>query len=271
MIDLILEVGSNHNCEIERAYKLIETAAFLGADYVKFQLFTAETLYAPECIKERKYAKKRELPIEWIPKLYTYAHSQGIKIGYSVFSKEAVESVKDYTDFLKVSSFDILRLDLIKECLKTDKTFMISLGLASREEMNIIDKHTCEKLNRRIVFFHCIPKYPTDPSECNLSLIKYYKENYPDEIGWSDHTREEGVILEAIRQGATAIELHFDLVDQAGCETQYGHCWSPSRLHFLIRTLRTMKKATGEVIEPNEVFKEQRKLLAWPSDGLRHM
>lgn len=261
----IAEIGSNHNRNYNRAITLIDEAHSIGFHAVKFQLFTKDLLYA------KGFAPKDliEFPLEWIPDLYSYCLKKGIEIGYSIFHASFIEKVQRYCNFLKISSWDVLRLNLIRDCVNTKLPIMISLGGTNLPEI----KEIVRIIPEGSVLFHCIPKYPCRIEECNLMIVKQLQKFNEFRIGWSDHSTSITVIKQAINLGAEVIELHFDLSDYAGNESIHRHVWSPSMVYELFHHLEIIDKTIGtKQLKDNEnLFKEERLNRADPEDGLRPM
>lgn len=286
----IAELGSNHNQNYHRAIDLIDSAKACGFDKVKFQLYSKDTLYAPGYTPENLI----EFPVEWIPGLYKHCLSKEIEIGYSIFHESFIEKAVNYCHFLKISSWDILRYGLIEKCLNTKLPVMISLGGVSNDEFkDLYDKVLHYYDDNQITLFHCIPKYPTQPHECNLEtirtlrdlirgcIIKYgilrndlvYTGPHSYKIGWSDHTARYPIIHMAIAKGAEVIEMHFDLDDLKGNESHHGHVWSTLQSKVMIKQVREMEQSiiNGWLDCNNILFKKERLQRADPEDGLRPM
>ena len=234
----ICEIGSNHNKSLDRCFAQIDVAKKIGADAVKFQLFKADRLYAPEFPDKIAIMKGWELPPDFIPGISNYCKQVGIEFGCTPFDLEAVDILAPHVDFLKIGSYELLRKDLIQSCAKTYLPLMISTGMATWEEVEQAITETTTTI------FHCVSGYPARPSECNLSVIQSMSYLFWGKVGWSDHTREPGVIFEAVAQGAKVIECHFD-IDGCGWETQHGHCWLPDELKSVIDTVKIMESAIG--------------------------
>ena len=269
----IAEIGSNHNQDLVRAKKLILEAKSIGCDAVKFQLFNATMLYSLEYIEKRKELIKCEFPLEWVQELYSFCQELKIEIGYSVFHSSFLKHIVDYTNFLKISSWDVLRTDLIQDCINIDKPFYISLGgISGGEFMGLFSLIEDKK---DIILFHCCPRYPAHISDCNLSIISMLDYMMPFPIGWSDHTVSQPVIIQALIQGAKCIEFHFDLDDLQGNESKHKHVWTrkDSGIHLLIDMIKIGETATGayDLNINKKLFKEERLWRADPDDGLRPM
>lgn len=248
MTKFICEIGSNHNKDINRCYEMIKKAKKIGAYGVKFQYFKAEKLYNEKYKKQIDIMKKRELPLNFFPKLKQCCEDYGMRLGCSVFDLSAPGELKSYVDFLKISSYEFLWRDLIVECLKTEKFLFLSSGMTTINEFYDIYNFVENKGGKNVCLMHCVSCYPARPEDCNLNILNDLKNlirNY--KIGWSDHTKHEGVIYSAITNGAEYIECHFDL-DGKGWEFDF-HCWLPNELKRVIKIGKTVKLAGGQAIK----------------------
>ena len=112
----IAEVSSNHNRDLERCFKFIDTAAKIGCNSVKFQLFKIDKLFAPEILEKSERHRKRadwELPIEFLPELANRSHKQGLEFSCTPFYLEAVKELEPFVDYYKIASYDLLWDELI--------------------------------------------------------------------------------------------------------------------------------------------------------------
>lgn len=273
MIKMIAEIGSNHNNDWDRCCNLMIQAKNSGFSAVKFQLFKAE------CITENKELQKKyrlqELNLDWLPLIKGFCLNEGLEFGISPFYLDAIEQSKNYVDFFKISSFDVLRTDLIQKCLETKKDVYFSCGLAGNDEIrdliNLVLTFGTDK--NKYYFMHCISKYPTSYKEAAIKrmadlfifLLRHRKEHLL--IGYSDHTADIDVIREAINNYASCIELHFDLNDELGAESGFGHCWTPN----LIDELYSKMEKVGDIVNGKfELTENQIKLRADKNTGLRN-
>jgi len=273
--EFIAEVSSNHNRNLKRSKKFIKTAAQIGCDGVKFQLFKIDKLFAPEILKKSEKLRKRkdwELPIEFIPELANFAHKLGIKFSCTPFFLEAVDILEPYVDFYKIASYELLWGDLLEKVARTKKPVVLSTGMAILDEIviavNKLRKSGCENLT----ILQCVSGYPTPPSEVNLSAIDSLRQECKCDVGWSDHSVSPAVIYRAVhRWNASMIEFHLDL-EGKGEEFEIGHCWLPNNIKNVINTVNAGFQADGtgeKVPTPSEL--EDRDWRADPSDGLRPM
>lgn len=246
MINWIAEIGSNHNQDIDRLARLIVSAKQAGFGYVKLQKFNGKKLIHGQDKSDI------ELSDEMFLRAVEIARSVGIKIGCSVFDIESLEFVAPYVDFLKISSFDVDRKDLISACMDTGRTVLISSGMKP-----------CIVLSRnvnKIVYMHCVSKYPARLDECRMDKLDGFSIFVSK--GWSDHTVSEIAILTAISKGATWIETHVDLDDMAGAESHHGHVWPISKIGKLISDYNDCCRYDDE-------FQGDRMNMADPDDGMR--
>ena len=196
----IAEIGSNHNKDLKRCYKLIDEVKKLGFYAVKFQLFKINKLFskdAKKLFKNVKKIKKRELPEKFIPKLYNYCKKKKIKFGCTPFDIESVKILQKYVDFFKIASYEINWKDILEVCAKTNKPIILSTGMATFKEVQKAF-NTLKKFNNNISLLHCVSAYPANPKSCNLQSIKFLKKKFKCPVGWSDHTVNPLIILNAI-------------------------------------------------------------------------
>jgi len=269
----VAEVSSNHHRDLERCFQFIRTSAEIGCDAVKFQLFRVRELFAPEALRHKPELLAREaweLPVAFLPELARCCRHAGIAFSCTPFYLEAVGQLRDFVDFYKIASYELLWDDLLVECARTGKPVVLSTGMATLPEV----EHACSVLRaagcRDLTLLHCVSSYPARPEECNLSAIATLRKSCGCPVGWSDHSVNPGVIDRAVnRWGASMIEFHLDL-DGQGAEFKAGHCWLPEPMREVIASVRTGWLADGEgevSTAPSEL--QERQWRADPHDGLR--
>jgi len=278
-IKFVADIGSNHNRNFARCLKLIDAAKDMGCWGVKIQIFQADKLYAKGYIPND--FERQIFPISWTYKVADYCKQKNIKFGGTPFDLEAARTLNYYADFMKISSFDILRLDLIKACIQPNKELIISTGMAIPEEIlntrKLINKNIL--IPKHIYYLHCISDYPTKPEDCKLGNIKAlknlfnYHEYYNTKVGWSDHTQDINTLYKAQMQGAEMIEFHIDLDDQLGYESINGHCYTPKMMgktiYNILKIESTIDIQYWNPLTPEMINK--RNFRADPADGLRPM
>jgi len=269
----IAEVSSNHAQDIGRCVDFIRTAAKVGCDAVKFQLFKIDQLFAPEILQkseDHRARKKWELPLEFLPELAKESREHGLLFTCTPFYMEAVSELEPYVDFYKIASYELLWDELIQACAATGKPLILSTGMATLHEI----AHAVEVFEGAggtdLTVLHCVSGYPVPVEACNLAAIATIRQRFTCDVGWSDHSRNPGVVHRAIdRFGANTVEFHLDL-DEKGAEYATGHCWLPDEIASVIATRRALEAADGNGIkEPTFAEIDDRLWRADPSDGLR--
>ena len=269
----VAEVSSNHNQDLQRCFELIDKAAKIGCDAVKFQLFKINELFAPEILKRSAEHRKRrqwELPVEFLPELAAHCQQKDIKFSCTPFYLKAVEELLPYVDFYKIASYELLWSDLLKACAQTGKPVVLSTGMATIPEVESAVITLREARCTELTLLHCISDYPAPAHVCNLAVMAELREIGHCAVGWSDHSGEAGVIYNAIfKWQAEMIEFHIDL-DGYGAEFQTGHCWLPEQMQHIIHNVRMGFKANGngqKILTKKE--EQERDWRADPEDGLR--
>lgn len=280
MTYFIAEICSNHLNDINRCKKLIDKAKEIGCHAVKFQLFKAEQLFAKEILlksKQHKKIKKLELSRKLIPKLSNYAKKKKIDFGCTPFDIDSLRFLKKFVNFYKIGSYELLRKDLFLECLKYKKKIIFSTGMADKKEIiQTLDLFKKKRFYNFIVL-RCVSNYPTNIEMTNLSSIKTLRtvlgnkfKNKNIKVGWSDHSKNEGVILKSIyKYNADVIEFHLDL-DGKGPEYKSGHCWLPHEFKKIIDLEKSNHFFDGNgKLTYQSVEKKERNWRSDPVDGLR--
>jgi len=272
-VSFVAEVSSNHNRDLERCLRFIDTAASLGCAAVKFQLFRVDELFAPEVLARSAAHRDRrrwELPVEFLPDLAARCHQKGVGFACTPFYLGAVAALQPHVDFLKVASYELLWDDLLAACAATGRSVVLSTGMATLAEV----EHAVTVLRlagcREPSILHAVSSYPAAPESCNLAAIETLRRACSCPVGWSDHTVDAAVIHRAVhRWGAHMVEFHLDL-EGAGEEYGGGHCWLPDQIAPVIASVNAGTAADGDgdkVAAGSET--EERQWRADPSDGLR--
>tara|TARA_Y100001970_G_C14253479_1_gene873455 strand:- start:4151 stop:5158 length:1008 start_codon:yes stop_codon:yes gene_type:complete len=214
---IIAEVGSNHLGKENLSIQSIMLAKKAGADCVKFQLFDENNLvnnklkiYKHVEDKKLKYQyerfKKVKISIEQVKKFSKLAKKIKIDFCVTPFDHNYVKKIKSYVSFFKVASGDINNLELLKEISKTKKNVVISSGMASLKEIKTALSFFP---NKKVTLLHCISNYPTPEKDANLINIKYLKDKFNVNTGYSDHVSGIDVAAKSVFFGAKIIEKHF--------------------------------------------------------------
>jgi len=273
-VQFIAEVSSNHNQDLDRSLRFVDAAADLGCQAVKFQLFEVEELFHPHVVDTDPDVRARkawELPRPFLPEIADRCDERGIDFACSPFSLDAVTDLETYVDIYKIASYELLWNDLLEACAEMGKPVVVSTGMATLDEVEQAVTTLQDAGCPNPTVLHCVSAYPTPAEECNLQVIETLRERLDLPVGWSDHSVEPGVVHRAVhRFGADTVEFHLDLEDEAGFETDEGHCWTPSDIGPVIRAVRAGERADGDGTKaPADAERDERDWRADPSDGLR--
>ena len=233
---IIAELSANHNGSIMRAFESILAAKESGADAVKIQTFTADTITIKSDRKEFRIEgglwdgstlydlyKEAETPYEWHKPLFDYAKKIGITIFSSPFDSTAVDLLEELNaPAYKIASPEIIDLPLIKYVAQTKKPMIISTGMANLDEISEAVETARENGCQDLVLLHCISSYPAPFEQSNLRTIPDLTEKFNVLAGLSDHTMGTVVATTSVALGACVIEKHFTLSrDDKGPDSEF--------------------------------------------------
>ena len=249
---IIAEIGANHNRSLSLAKELVDAAVDARADAVKFQIYSAETLYSKNTPLHSGYdkdlfslIKEIETPREWLPELSAYCEGKGIVFFATPFDLRAVDELDAVSDLFKIASFEIVDLPLLEYCASKGKPMIISTGLANLEEIE--DAYlTCRKAgNERIAFLQCASLYPAPASIMNLRSMETVRTAFGVPVGLSDHTKGIHISVAAVAMGAKIIEKHFTL-DRNMKGPDHPFAIEPGELRELVAQIRDVESAMGD-------------------------
>ncbi|WP_019530930.1 N-acetylneuraminate synthase family protein [Dasania marina] len=269
----IAEVSSNHHKDLARCLEFVDVAAASGCAAVKFQLFKIDQLFSPEVLagsEQHRRRKEWELPLGYLAPIAQRCREQQIQFSCTPFYLDAVKALEPFVDFYKIASYELLWDDLLIACAKTNKPVILSVGMATIEEIDhavaVLQQAGCQQLT----LLHCVSAYPTPIDECNLAVIETLRQRYHCAVGWSDHSRQPAVLHRAVQQWrAEVIEFHIDL-DGQGEEYQAGHCWLPEQISAVTSVYQPAPPMDGNGIKTVAASElPDRDWRADPRDGLR--
>lgn len=273
MVKFVAEVSSNHHADLARCLDFVDTAAQIGCDAVKFQLFRVRELFAPQILERSAKHRAREaweLPVRFLMPIAERCRQRRIQFYCTPFYRDAVAELEPLVDAYKISSYELLWTDLLAACARTRKPVILSTGMATWLEVDgavhTLRSNGCDKLT----LLHCVSNYPTSPGECNLAAIHSLRKRYRCDSGWSDHSASPAVLMRAVhRWRSDMIEFHLDL-DGTGPEYAAGHCWLPARIAELIRDTHVGEQCDGtDDKQPVAGEADEALWRADPVDGLR--
>ena len=221
----VAEISANHNGSLLHAKKLIKIAKKYGADAVKLQTYTPDTLTIKCNAKDFKIKsglwngktlwdlyEKAHTPFEWHKELFQYAKKIKIICFSTPFDETAVDLLESLKcPFYKVASFEINHIPLIKKIAQTKKPIIISTGMANLKEIDLAYKVAKKNGAKEVILLYCVSNYPSKISDFNFNNIRILKERYNCRIGFSDHSTNNKVVAAAIASGAEIIEKHIAL------------------------------------------------------------
>ena len=227
-IFLIAEISANHCGNLKLAKKLIKCAKTNGANAVKIQTFTPDTMTINS---NKKYFKikqglwkgynlwdlynKAQTPLKWHKELFRYGKTLGIKVFSTPYDETAVDFLETlHCPIYKISSFEMTDLNLIKKASKTKKPLIISTGMANLDEIETSFKVAKRNGAKDITLLYCVSNYPSSINDFNLNNIKILKDKFKCRVGISDHSTDNRVAIASVACGAEVIEKHIALDNQ---------------------------------------------------------
>jgi len=257
---LVAEMSANHNGSLEGALRVVDAAKAAGADAVKLQTYTPDTITLDSDAADFRiedgpwrgrtlYDLYREayLPWDWHRPLFEHARRIGITIFSSPFDASAVELLEDLgTPAFKIASQEIVDLPLIARVARTGKPMIISTGMASLEE--IAEAVDCARAAgcRELVLLKCTSSYPATPEHSNILTIPSMRSLFGCEVGLSDHTMGVGCAVAAVAHGATVVEKHFT-VDRSEGGVDSAFSMEPAEFRQLVEECGRAWKALGAI------------------------
>jgi N-acetylneuraminate synthase len=254
---IIGEAGSNHNGSFEQALALIDVAVDAGCDAVKFQVFSADQLYAPEAGKSDYLGDERsiydiiramELPHAWLPKLRDYCVARGIEFLASAFDEAAVDLVDPYVAAWKNASYEMTHLPLLRHMLAKGKPVLASTGAAHLDEVGEVVGHLRRMVGDGplpLVLLQCTASYPAPLGSAHARVVTTLREAFGVWSGLSDHTGEAiPAAVAAVAQGAVVLEKHYTLSKRLpGPDHRFA--LEPDELKAMVQAVRAVEAALG--------------------------
>ena len=257
---IIAELSANHNGDINRAFEILEMAKRCGADAIKIQTYTQDTITI-DCDKPEFKVKgglwdgrtlydlytEAHMPWEWHKPLFEKAKKLGITIFSSPFDFTAVDLLEELgTPAYKIASFEAIDLPLIEYVAKTGKPMIISTGMANEEEIREAVETAKNAGCKELVVLHCVSGYPAPASDYNLVTIPDMAKRFNVLTGLSDHTIDNTTAISSVALGACLIEKHVTL-DRNGGGPDDSFSLEESELRHLCQNSKIAWSARGRV------------------------
>lgn len=258
---IIAELSANHNHDFDLAVKTIEAMADAGADAVKIQTYTPDSLvmdvdneyFGPikgglwDGIKRYDLYKVGMLPYEWQPKLQKVALDLGLDFFSTPFDFEGVDFLeKMNVPKYKIASFEINDIPLIRYVAKKHKPMIISTGVGDEADIRLALETCYQEGNHDVSLLKCTSEYPATIEEANLMTIPDMKTRFGVRVGVSDHTMGSLVSTVAVSLGAEIVEKHFILSRSCG-GPDFAFSMEPAEFKDMVNNIRNVEKALGNV------------------------
>ena len=265
---IIAELSANHGHKLEVALESVRAAKAAGADAVKIQTYTADTITL-NCDAEDFRVKgtlwdgrtlydlyqEAYTPWEWHEEIFKVAHEEGLVCFSTPFDKTAVDLLEDLNNpIYKIASFEITDIPLIKYIASKHKPIILSTGIAMEEDiqlaLNTIRGEGCDD----ITLLKCTSAYPAPIEDSNLLTIPDMRQRFGVKVGLSDHTEGATVPMAAVVLGAEVVEKHF-IIDRSIGGPDSAFSMEAPEFKAMVSSIRQVEKALGEVTYPTDPSK----------------
>lgn len=258
---IVAELSANHHQNFDEAVRIIEAARQAGADAIKLQTYTPDTITISS---DQKYFRvgggtvwdgrtlyelygEAYTPWDWQPKLKRAAEEMGMDLFSSPFDATAVDFLQDMgVPAYKLASFELVDLPLIRKMAGTGKPLIMSTGMATVAEIEEAVKTARDAGATQIALLKCTSAYPADPAEMNLRTIPELAARFHVPVGLSDHTMGVAVPVAAVTLGASIIEKHITL-SRAVKGPDSSFSLEPAEFKAMVDAVRTTERALGEI------------------------
>ncbi|MBO5623906.1 MAG: pseudaminic acid synthase [Butyrivibrio sp.] len=256
---IVAELSGNHNGDYNRAVEIIHAAAEAGADAVKLQTYTADTITI-DCNKPwfmtsegslwegrtlHDLYKEAYTPWEWHEGLMKEAHNLGLECFSSPFDPTAVDYLENLNvPAYKIASFEINDIPLIRKIARLHKPMIFATGIAYEEDIKLALDTCKEEGNENVILLKCVSAYPTPYSMVNLRMMQYLQDEFNCLTGLSDHTLGSVVATGSISLGGKMIEKHLTLDRSAG-GVDDAFSMEPAEFAEMVKNVRIMEQALG--------------------------
>lgn len=265
---IVAELNSSHRGKIEIARQMIDAAKECGCNAVKFQSWTADSLYCKNYYDKNPLSKRMVKGFSVVPSdlkdLADYCHETGIDFSSTPYSKAEVDFMVEECApaFIKIASMDINNIPFLKYIAGKKFPVVLSTGMATIEEIETAVQTIESEGNTDICILHCVSIYPVESSEVNLRNMIMLKERFPYcNVGYSDHTMGCEVSCAAVGLGADLIEKHFTLdSSMIGWDNQMAT--EPAEMMDLVKKCKSVSAAMGnyERVVSDKEYEQRKKM-----------
>ena len=259
---IIAEMSGNHNQSLERALAIVDAAAKSGVDAIKLQTYTADTLTLnmaegdflitdPKSLWHGKnlYELYQDAytPWEWHAQIFEHCKKKGLICFSTPFDDTAIDLLEDLNaPCYKIASFENTDVRLIKKIAATGKPVIVSTGMASPSDMQLIVDTLRNSNCDDFILLKCTSSYPADPKNINLLTLPHMQQLFNCQVGLSDHTMGIGVAIASVALGATVIEKHFTLSRaEGGVDAAFS--MEPEEMRLLVIEAERAWQALGKI------------------------
>lgn len=259
---IIAEMSANHNQNFDQAVQIIKAAREAGADAIKIQTYTPDTITI-DCDNEYfrigkgtiwegktlyKLYEEAYTPWEWQSKLKKVANEMGLDLFSTPFDESATDFLEEIdVPAYKIASFELVDIPLIQYVAKKGKPIIMSTGMATLAEIDEAVTAAREAGCKEIALLKCTSAYPAKPEEMNLRTITHMAEAFCVPVGLSDHTLGITVPVTAVALGACIVEKHFTLSRNNNSGPDSAFSLEPHEFKVMAEALRTAEKAIGKI------------------------
>ena len=265
---IVAELSANHGHKLELALESVRAAKETGADAIKIQTYTSETMTL-DCDKPDfilgpglwegdsffQLYRKAYTPWEWHQAIFDEAKKCGLICFSTPFDKTAVDFLEELGNpIMKIASFEITDVGLLEYAAKKGRPMVISTGIAMPEDIELAVKTCKDAGNDDITLLKCTSSYPAPIEAANLMTMVDMKQRYGVKVGLSDHTMGYDVALAAVALGATLVEKHF-ILDRSIGGPDAAFSMEIGEFAAMVKSIRNVEKALGEVVYPTDPSK----------------
>lgn len=263
---IVAELSANHGHNLETALESVRAIAAAGVDAVKIQTYTADTMTL-NCQKQDFVVSGGTIwddtnlydlyiqaytPWEWHQAIFDEAKKCGIMCFSTPFDNTAVDFLEECDNpIMKIASFEITDVNLIRYAASKGKPMVISTGVATQEDIELAIQACHEAGNHDITLLRCVSAYPAPLENVNLRTMQDMKERYGVKVGLSDHTMGSDVAIAAVALGAEMVEKHF-ILDRAIGGPDAAFSMTVEEFKQMVTSIRNVEKALGKVDYPTD-------------------